>query len=220
MSEMNSYRPRAAWLLILLLAACSSNASTPTDQSGDHPDGQQDITDVIYVGGVTDEALRRLLDVTPKNDPRQAVSVDSPDLNAPVPSGSAATFQFHLASAAMRAPGLRGAPGAAVGHSPSKWQRSFHELLQLLAPERIAHAHGAPYNGTAYYLVISDADAKQRLQVFTTDTSFTPEAVDWQNLVQAPQPLKLEIISAFFEENDIPADGGPYLGGTFSFQIE
>jgi hypothetical protein len=208
---MNPYRRRAAFVLLLGLCSCSSNASAPTDPGG------QDISDVIYVGGVTDEALERMLDVTPKEDPRQALVVESPDLSAPLPADSAATFEFHLASTAQRAPVV---PVGPVGSQPSKWQRSFREFVHLLAPVRIAHAHGAPYNGTAYYLVITDADSKQRLQVFTTETSFTPEAVDWQNLVQARQPLTLTITSAFFEDNDVPASGGPFVGGTFPFRIE
>ncbi len=77
-----------------------------------------------------------------------------------------------------------------------------------------------PYNGDAYYLVFSGADSKPILQVFTPELTFTPEDTDWQHLVQAPQPLTLEITSAFFEENDVPVDGGPYVGGKFSFKIE
>ncbi|MEI9949066.1 MAG: hypothetical protein WDO74_08800 [Pseudomonadota bacterium] len=92
--------------------------------------------------------------------------------------------------------------------------------MQLLAPERIAHAHGTPYNGPAYYLVISGADSKQILQVFTSGASFTPEAEDWKHLAQAPQPLSLKITSAIFEENSIPANGGPFVGGKFPFRIE
>lgn len=210
---MNPYRPGAAFALLLLLSSCSSDASAPADH---HPNGQ-DISDVIYVGGVTDEALERLLDTKPKDDPRQAMVVESPDLSAPLPQDSAATFKFHLASEAKRAPSLQRGSGRS---QPSKWQRSFHEVLQFLAPVRVAHAHGAPYNGTAYYLVITDANSQQKLQVFTTETSFTPEAVDWQNLVQAPQPLTLSITSAFFEDNDVPVDGGPFVGGAFPFEIE
>ncbi|HKO47381.1 MAG TPA: hypothetical protein VJV79_06645 [Polyangiaceae bacterium] len=212
---MNPYRRRAAWLLLLLAASCSSNASAPTGQKD--AGGQQDISNVIYLGGVTDEALIRLLDVPAKNDARQALLVTSPDLSAPLAKDSPAAWQFQLASEASRAPTPRLRPARAQS---TQWRRSLHEVLQLLTPVRVAHAHGAPYNGTAYYLVFSDADGKQRLQVFTTETSFTPEAVDWQNLVQAPQPLKLEITSAFFEDNDVPTDGGPFIGGTFPFRIE
>jgi len=200
---------------MLLLASCSSNSNAPTD----HHDtgGEQDISNVIYVGGVTDEALVRLLDVAPKHDARQAVIIDSPDLTAPLAKDSPATFGFHLATEATRSPGLRLRP---AGAPPAKWRRPVQDFLRLLAPERIAHAHGVPYNGTAYYLVFTGADSKQVLQVFTAGTSFTPEAVDWQHLTEAPQPVTLEITSAFFEDNSIPADGGPFVGGTFPFRIE
>ncbi|HYQ42366.1 MAG TPA: hypothetical protein VER11_10360 [Polyangiaceae bacterium] len=212
---MNLHRRGFACLLVLLLSACSSDSNAPANQNG--PDGQQDISNVIYVGGVTDEALERMLDVAPKNDPRQAVIVDAPDLSVPVPKETAATFEFHLATEAKRAPSLH--PGPA-GNPPSKWRRGVHEFLQFLAPERIAHAHGTPYNGTAYYLVITDKDSKQILQVFTSGTSFTPEAADWQHLTDAPQPLTLAITSAFFEDNSVPSDGGPFVGGSFQFRIE
>lgn len=172
---------------------------------------------MIYVPNVTDEALDRMLAITPKTDARQAAVVDSPDLTAPVSKDSPATFQFHLLGQTAHAPGLRFAP---EDSARSKWRRGFHEFLQLLAPERIAHAHGEPYNGTAYYLVISDEDSKPILQVFTPETSYTPEALDWKHLVEAPQPLTLEITSAYFESNNVTADGGPFVGGKFQFRIE
>jgi len=213
---MNSRWRGFAYILVLLLSACSSEPSDSTDHHS--PGGEQDLANVIYVGGVTDEALVRLLDGTPKQDARQAVIIDSPDLSAPLPKDSPATLEFHLAGQqTLRAPGLPRAPAAS---SCPMWQRSFHQFLRLLAPEGVAHAHGAAYNGPAYYLVITGADSKPILQVFTAGTSFTPEAVDWQHLAEAPQPLTLEITSAFFEENTIHADGGPFEGGTFSFRIE
>jgi len=207
---MKLHRRSAACLLLLALASCSSDNTSP-------PPVEHDLSDVIYVGEVTDEALRYLLAATPKNDPQQVVIIDSPDLSAPLPKDSPATFQFHLAGAQTRAPARQLIPARTPA---SSWRRPLHELLQFLAPERIAHAHGEPYGGPAYYLVITDADSKQRLQVFTPEPSFTPEAVDWQNLVQAPQPLKLEITSAFFEENRVTLDGGPFVGGIFPFRIE
>ncbi|HEY0465526.1 MAG TPA: hypothetical protein VGC79_15025 [Polyangiaceae bacterium] len=214
---MNLNRRYVACSLLVLLASCSSDkASAPT--------GEQDLSNVIYVGGeVTDEALERMLDTPVKNDPRHAATIDSPDFSAPLSKDSPFTLKFHLVSELTRAPGPHSIPAK---NTSSKWQRPLHELLQFLAPERIAHAHGAPYNGTAYYLVITDADSKTRLQVFTPAADatgqvvFTPEDMDWQNLVQAPQPLKLEISSAVFEENAVPVDGGPFVGGTFPFRIE
>lgn len=212
---MNLHRLGTAFLLASLLAACSSNSDAPKNQNG--TGAEPDLDNVIYVGETTDEALVRMLDGTPKTDPRQAVIVASPDLTVPVPKDNPFTLQFHLASEASRAPGLHLTP---ANHAPSVWQRGFHDFLQLLTPVRVAHAHGAPFNGTAYYLVITDKDAKQILQVFTPETSFTPEAVDWQHLVDAPQPLTLEITSAYFEDNSVTADGGPFVGGKFQFRVE
>lgn len=204
-------RALAGALLLMAVTACSSDADH------DHSTGAVDISNAIYVGGVTDEALERLLDVTPKDDARQAIVVDSPDLSEPLPADIAATFEFHLASQAMRTPGPR---KGAARHRASHWQRAWHEVVRGLSPVSVAHAHGTPYNGTAYYLVVTDADAQTLLQVFTPQTSYQPEADAWHRLADAKQPLKLGITSAFFEDNDIPADGGPFVGGTFEFRIE
>jgi hypothetical protein len=32
--------------------------------------------------------------------------------------------------------------------------------------------------------------------------------------------LTLTITSTFFEDNNVPADGGPFVGGSFPFRIE
>src|SRR6478609_6983520 len=123
---MNWHRHGAACLLALLISACSSNSDAPTNSNG--PTGQQDISNVIYVGP-TDEALVRLLDVAPKADPRQAVIVDSPDLSAPVSKDSPATLQFHLASETARAKGRR-----TPANAPSKWQRGVHKSCSSSRP--------------------------------------------------------------------------------------
>ena len=211
---MNLHRKRFAgwpfWSLVLL-TGCSSSSSN------DHaPAGPQDISQVIYVGGTTDEAILHLLDATAKNDPQRVLDLDSPDLTAPVAKDSPATFQFHSLGPSTRVPDLRLGP---VPQS-SRWRRSWHEFVDLVSPERIAHAHGAAFNGTAYYLVFSDANAKQKLQVFTSDTSYVPETDAWQSLTTAPQPLTLEITWASFEANDIPQGSGPFAGGKFQFRIE
>jgi len=117
--------------MLLLVASCSSSASAPSGQKD--PSGQPDISDVIYVGGVTDEALSRLLDASPQNDPRQAVELSAPDLSTPLSKDRSATWQFQLAGELTRAPGPR---VWQVRDQPARWQRSIHQFLQLLAPER------------------------------------------------------------------------------------
>jgi hypothetical protein len=211
---MNLHRRGAACLLVLLLSACSSNSDAPANGNG-----KPDISNVIYVGAPNDETLESMLDMTPKTDAQHAVIVDSPDLTVPVSKDNPVTFEFHVVGETAHAP--RSAPSK---QAPSLWRRGVHDFMQLLAPVRTAHAHGEAYNGTAYYLVITDKNSKQILQVFTSGTesgsSFAPEALDWQHLVDAPQPLTLEITSAYFENNSVPADGGPFVGGKFQFTIE
>jgi hypothetical protein len=208
---MDLHRRWVAAATLMLLLGCSNESDDATNE----PAGPADISNVIYAGGTTDEALLRLLDAAPKDEPQQYVIVDAPDLSEPLSPDTAPTFELHLASEARHVPAPRALPAP-----PPVWQRALREVLQLLGPPRVAHAHGVPYNGTAYYLVISDADAKPQLQLFTGKTSYTPETDVWQKLAQAKQPLTLTIISGFFEDNDIPADGGPFVGGTFELRIE
>ncbi|MET0795088.1 MAG: hypothetical protein ABW061_26455 [Polyangiaceae bacterium] len=209
-------KPRQRWALgcsLLLLSACSSKTDPPSDKPGSS--NLPDISNVVYVGAPTDDALLRLLAAPTKDEPQKYVLVDAPDFSVPLSQDSPATIAFHLASQA-RAP----FPALKAPQRAPAWQRPLRDLLHLLGAPRPAYAHGTPYNGTAYLLVISDADDKTKLRVFTSNPSYTPQLEAWQSLAQAAQPLRLEITSAFFEENNIPADGGPFVGGSFEFRIE
>jgi len=197
----------------LLLLACSNDDDAAPGPSA--PDGPADVSDVLYVGGTTDEALLRMLDLKINDDATQYVIVDAPDLTVALAADTPATFEFHLASEAKHQRTPRSLPA-----QPPAWQRAGRELLKLLGPPRVAYAHGTPYNGTAYFLAISDADAKAQLRVFTNKASYTPAAGAWEALARAAQPLTLEISSAFFDDNDVTADGGPFVGGRFEFRIE
>ena len=209
---------RRRWALccsLLLAAACSGNSDASSAAPG--ASSPPDASDVLYVGATTDEALLRLLDATPKDVPQQHVVIDAPDLGSPLSKDSPATIDFHLASATTRAP----SPSPRLKPAPRRpaWQRPWHDFLQLVGPPRIAHAHGAAYNGTGYFLVFVDAASKPQLRVFTDTASYAPDAIAWQRLAEASQPLNLQVTSAYFEENSIPADGGPFIGGSFEFRI-
>ena len=195
---------------LVIAAACSDDTKQPTPDSG-----ADELADVVYVGEATDEALERLLDVAAKDDPAQYVVIDAPDLSAPLAADTPPTFEYHLASQALHVPAPREAEPAAPA-----WQRPLREVLKLLGPPRVAYAHGAPLNGTGYFLELDDARGNTVLRVFTDKNSYAPDAATWKSLAQAPQPLTLEITSAFFEDNDIPADGGPFVGGSFELSIE
>jgi len=214
-AEMNSRSPWLAFGVLLLAAGCSGKSSAPTEHG--NPTTSLDTSTVIYVGGVTDEALLRLLSATPKNDPRQSLVIDSPVSDAPAPQETPQPFLFHPASQALgAAPALRRGPAP---HMPRTGLGLFRELAHFLAPERVAHAHGAPFNGTAYLLVVADAASKTQLAVFTNQTSYVPTTDAWHSLAQAPQPLTLTIISASFDLNEIPIDGGPFVGAVSPFEI-
>lgn len=204
-------RRHLAQLLLALLPGCSSDGS-----SSSAPDDPLNVADVIYVGSPTDEALLHLLDAAPQDVPQKYVVLDSPDTSAPVPKDAPATLSFHPASQASRT-----LPGARTPtNRDTAWRHAWRSVGKLLSPIGTAHAHGVPYNGTAYFLVVSDAASHRLLRVFTNQTSYTPDAKAWQRLAAAPQPLTLVISSAFFEENQIPDDGGPFVGGTFRFELE
>lgn len=207
---MMSSRRVASALSFLLLAACSDHDEPAPSKT------EPDISTTVYVGGTTDEALEPFIDATPKDDPRYYVIVDSPELGEPLPSNTPAELRYHLASEATHLPSR---PPPVLAPEP-RWKRPLRELLQLLGPPRVAYAHGTPYNGTAYFLLFRDADGAPQLSVFTGQGTYAPDDPAWKTLAAAKQPLSLEITSAFFEDNAIPLDGGPFVGGTFGLRIE
>ena len=49
---------------------------------------------------------------------------------------------------------------------------------------------------------------------------YTPDAARWGYLANAQQPLTLSITWAQFEENNIPVNSGPFVGGALPLTIE
>jgi hypothetical protein len=92
--------------------------------------------------------------------------------------------------------------------------------LNLVGPIRVAHAHGTPFSGFGYFLTLDGADGTSVLRVFTDTTSYTPDAPAWAAFADAAQPLTLSVVTAIFEENEIPDGAGPYLGGSVDFSVE
>ncbi len=201
---------RSLWLALALAplsVACSD------DSSDDPTPGGTGTDDVVYAGGTTDEALEQLLDRAPKDVAAERLVIDAPAADAVLSAGEPGSFAFHGGTAGRAAPPSH--------YSPPSWKdRAWTDLKQLFGPERAAHAHGTPYNGTAYFLVVDDAQGASRLRVFTGETSYEVDSATWSALAEVPQPLTLTIVSAFFEENDIPADGGPFVGADVQFRIE
>jgi hypothetical protein len=206
--------------LAVLCAACAAQAPE-SDAEGEAADDAEvetepatNIADVVYQGETTDEALVRLLDLTPLDSSVQLV-LDAPS-EPLLPRAAPSEFTFHLLTAAQRTGATPGVLDARPGWARYAWS----ELGALLGPIRVARAHGTPYNGQAFYLAFSSSEDELALQVFTGGTSYTPDAAAWQTLMDAAQPITLRITWATFEENEVVADGGPFLGTEFSFAIE
>lgn len=189
-----------------------------SDDDGADPaaHGNGDLSDVVYAGLVTDEALEQLLDRTPKDIPAQRLVIDSPQNGETLSKDAPAALAFHSAVTGR----LEQRPRPQHYTAPDFRARFVSDLVGLFGPIRAAHAHGTPYNGVAYFLEISDARGSDALRIFTDQTSHQPAGVEWAALADLPQPLTLTITSALFEENKIPSDGGPFLGGTAEFRVE
>jgi hypothetical protein len=170
---------------------------------------------IDYVGAATDDALIRLLDAPPEDVTSRPLAIDSPPAGAALAVDSPGAFAFRATAALLR-PG----PRTARPTPPPAWRRALCELAELLGPEREAAAHGTPFNGTGFYLVVTDAASRPLLRAFTDQTSYTPGAEQWAALASGAQPLTLNITWAEFEENRIPAGSGPFVGGVLPFTVE
>jgi len=190
---------------LCFLAACS-NAAPPAGE-------QPPLTEVIYVGATTDEALTRMLALTAEDASTQRVVIASPASGASLPANEPLTFSFQQAATALRVP-------ARKARDRAETRSKLRSFLAWLSPLGVAHAHGAPFNGVGYYLVVSDATQQQTLRVFTDRRFHALEASDASTLQAAKQPLTLTITSAVFEQNEVTDNGGPFLAGSVEFRLE
>jgi hypothetical protein len=164
--------------------------------------------DVIFQGTATDTALTALLAVKPADDPALAAYFDNPkDLSeiAPTPI---ITFTWHDGQTSA----LQLLPRPAKGPS-------FTGVLADLFGEGTAHAQGPAMSGPGYLLVFSVLDTGPELfRVFTSSTSFTPDAASWAKMATGNW-TQLQIISATFAGDEVAADGGPYGGQLVRFCV-
>jgi len=205
--------------LVVGLAACGAApgaASTGTTTVPSYAyDGGHDLADVECAGQASDDALQRMLDLTAQNVVGWGLDVVSPGAGASLSASAPSAFSYHTMSAEL----LRHKRGRGRGMDVGAFRRALAELAALLGPERMAYAHGPPFNGTGTLLVVTDATGARRLRVFTGLTSFTPDADQWAALAAVPQPLTLTLTWAEFDDNRIPDGYGPFVGGTVQFQI-
>lgn len=102
--------------------------------------------------------------------------------------------------------------------TPTRRSDFFEGLSNVIIP--VAHAHGTPISGRAYFLVISSEDNPKLLRVFTTKTEFTPDENLWTTLKSGKGELSAIITNAVFDENRIAQGGGPFEGVKIHFKIQ
>jgi len=210
MSKVSSFTRRSVLTLVasaaLYSGACSSD-DDPVKPAGETPN--EDLEGVVYLGGANDEGLEVLLDASVKPSPAPVIT--SPEagevLEGPL------TFGYHAGeTAALDAPAPRSETGSARG-------RFVTTLAELLGAERSAHAHGAPMNGEGYLLTFGSADEPELLRVFTDQTTYLPNAEEWQTLVDASGELTLTVTLGVFDEGRLAPGGGPFESAPLAFSI-
>ncbi len=185
--------------------------TTACDDEEVGPDG------VIYQGGATDEALNALTAAQTKNDPAKAVAFEEPTQDQVVDSDAPFTFIWAEAGASASIsprdflpPHL--VPGA---REIDPMERALGVLLKNTP---VAHAHGDPISGAAYYLVFSSASDKNIVEVFTTNTDYSPGPDEWAKLKGVEGSVSVRLTWAQFESNRVTE--GPWEGAAVSFSIK
>ncbi len=222
-------------------AACTGGGA---GAGGDTPNPA--LTDVVYEGAATDEALGALLEAKLSNDPTRAANFSWQSTGDSLPLSPIAIFCWHLGTATASlasspartrlsststatspAPPFLALPSTlddrgAAWHAPSfskgPWDRVTTSLAHaLLDGVPSAYAHGTPLSGPGYFLVFSTSKDPKLLRVFTTATEYTPNAAAWQKITSTGDLVHVVITNADFDQNRIAPSGGPYQGAEISF---
>lgn len=187
------------------LAACSSSGDTSSSSSSSGTVAT-DVKDVIY-DGATDEALLELLGA--KVVTGKASKVTLPTAGQKLSSGGA------IPTFAWDAPSQAALP---LRFSAPAWTPS--KLAQLFSLEGVAHAHGTPTNGLAYFLVFGTASNAKLVRVFTVKNTYQPTADVWARLTGAKAAINLVITAGVFQDNLVAKDGGPFASPAVTFTVE
>lgn len=192
------------------LAACgASGASTDTEA----PDPL--LADVIFEGGANGKSLDALLAAPTLVDPTRGAVIDSPTTGTEIPPSPVMTFTWHPGSG-MAA--LQGAPSLLPVDRASRLSLRG-PLAELFGPEREARADATLMSGVGYFLLFSTDVTPRLLRVFTTKTSYTPDAKAWAALRSAGTWTTLSVFAASFADDRLAPNGGPWKATPIQFCI-
>lgn len=215
-------------LSVALVAGCGDDGGT----GGAPPDEN---ADVIYVNGMTDEALEALQAGELKTNVEKTAAFTWPEPGAVLAPSEPFEFCWHIGPVAANertrnvnrlgsAPSL--APGPPDLFTPARTEKQqqpngfAHGLLKsLLSGVPSAHAHGTPVNGPGYFLVISTTSDPKLVRVFTNSFDYKIEQADWDRMKAVGAEMTAKVIWADFETNRVLNDGGPWDGTPVTFTI-
>jgi hypothetical protein len=204
----------------LYAGACGGDENPSSGAGGGGGTGE---IAVIYEGEATDEALEALLAAQPAAVPTKYALISTPAEGASVSRTSPPTFAWSVVDAKVGGLGPAEQPARSPFPAPSGVQQASDPLepvRALLGPLRDARAHGAPVNGNAYLLMIESLAKPELVRVFTTKTTYKPDADTWSKITAEDGPFSAWVLTGIFDENRVAADGGPFAGPWTAFNIE
>ncbi len=216
---------RFSWVRHIVLPAVASVAiyggACSSDTHGTGGGGASDLAGVIYQGSATDEALGVLLAAGEVANPTSVAVFDMPLEGAQIPASPIPTFAWHVesvkaATAPVARPRSRWAALDVFAISPNV---SFGPLMDLVGSPRSASAHGGELEGLAYYLLFSTAADDKLLRVFTTETTYTPDAAAWAKITGAKGTIQAWILTGTFIHGALAEGGGPFRGPWIGFAV-
>jgi hypothetical protein len=207
---------------VALFAGCSDDGGTggaPADENAD----------VVYVNGMTDEALEALQAAPLKTDVDKTAAFTWPEPGAAVTPTEPFEFCWHIGPVAANQPVKSQNRLGALSHDlllPVRAEKAERQtsiatslLKSLLSGVPRAHAHGTPVDGPGYFLVISSASDPKLVRVFTNALDYKIEPADWDRLKAVGAEMTAKVIWADFETNRVLNDGGPWDGTAVTFTI-
>lgn len=218
--------PRATRLLALCGAASFAIYGGPSCASHGHGSAPSaELADVIFEGAATPDALEAMLALDPVKDAPKYAVLDAPSDGATFSASEIPTFSWHLKDATAAGalapappPARRWAFDLAPGDRGDT-NRGADWLAGLLGPERSAQAHRAPVNGPGYFLLLSTENDENAVRVFTTNTSYTPDAATWAKATSGGALVSAWVLTGIFMIDEIAPGGGPFKGPWIGVQV-
>jgi hypothetical protein len=162
-------------------------------------------TDALIQGEANIDGFDAFSAATATNDAAKAPTLTSPASDAKVPGAQPIKFEWKAATAQV-------APFDRTHGFAARFPIPFASIRDARA------AHGDPMNGKAYLLTLRNGETNV-VRVFTTDTTYQPDAAAWQKLRDA-RTISATVTVASFDNNRIVSGSGPFVGNATSFTIE